>query len=165
MKISFAPACMAGLLLAGVSFGSASAAPAPSGTGASPSVQTILGSGVLAEWTQGRGRGFRGGGRRFGGAGFRGRGYGYGRGYGRGYGYRGGYGYRRGYGNGALVGAGIAGLATGALIGGALASQPGPGPGVAVNPEWIAYCQSKYRSFDPGSGTFLANDGQRYRCQ
>ena len=30
--------------------------------------------------------------------------------------------------------------------------------------DWLAYCSAKYRSFDPGSGTFLANDGNRYYC-
>jgi len=29
---------------------------------------------------------------------------------------------------------------------------------------WVAYCLSKYRSFDPSSGTFLADDGNRYYC-
>jgi BA14K-like protein len=29
---------------------------------------------------------------------------------------------------------------------------------------WVAYCLSKYRSFDPSSGTFLADDGSRYHC-
>ena len=75
------------------------------------------------------GGGYRGG--------FRGRGYG--RGYGgRGYGGRGyggrGYGYRRG------VGAGIAGLAAGALIGGVIASQAGRAEGNSVG-----YCESRFQ--------------------
>ena len=96
--------------------------------------------------------------------------YGYRGGYGRGY-Y--GRGYRRGYG-GAAVGAGIAGLAAGALIGGAIASQAAPvgayGPGAPVgnvyghDPQAVQYCASRYRSYDPGSGTFLASDGNRYAC-
>ena len=90
------------------------------------------------------------------------------------YGYRRG-GYGRGYrgrGYGGAVGAGIAGLAAGALIGGAIASsQAGPlPPGTPVgnvygrDPNAVQYCASRYRSYDPGSGTFLANDGMRYSC-
>jgi hypothetical protein len=78
--------------------------------------------------------------------------------------------YRRGYGGAAA--AGIAGLAAGALIGGAIASQqyaPPPPPYAVApagsDPNWIAYCSQRYRSFDPASGTFLAYDGQRYMCQ
>lgn len=100
-------------------------------------------------------------------------------------GYRGGY--RRG-GGGAGVAAGlIGGLAAGALIGGAIASQaaPAPGPGyypgapaaaygggpVPVgnvygrDPNWVSYCASRYRSFDPVSGTYLGRDGFRYPCE
>lgn len=84
------------------------------------------------------------------------------------YGYRGGY-RRRGYGGGAAA-AGIAGLAAGALVAGAIASQQ-PAYGQPVgnvyghDPNWVNYCASRYRSFDPASGTFLGNDGVRYRCQ
>jgi hypothetical protein len=28
----------------------------------------------------------------------------------------------------------------------------------------VARCQSRYRSFDPASGTFLSNDGKRKLC-
>jgi hypothetical protein len=90
--------------------------------------------------------------------------YYYRRGYGRPY-YRDGYYYRRN--NGAAVAAGVAGLAAGALIGGAIASQAQPAapppPGV-VNPQVAAYCARKYRSYDPGTGTFLASNGMRYVC-
>lgn len=93
---------------------------------------------------------------------------------GRGYGYPGGY-YGGGYGrnNGAAVAAGvIGGLALGAVIAGA-ASAPPPGyyapPAYAPPPpaggDWYAYCASKYRSFDPASGTFLGYDGLRHPCQ
>jgi BA14K-like protein len=81
--------------------------------------------------------------------------------------YRDGYYYRRD--NGAAVAAGVAGLAAGALIGGAIASQAQaqpaapPPPGV-VNPQVAAYCARKYRSYDPGTGTFMANNGMRYVC-
>jgi BA14K-like protein len=78
--------------------------------------------------------------------------------------------YRRGYGGAAA--AGIAGLAAGALIGGAIASQQyaaPPPPPYAVAPagdaNWLAYCSQKYRSFDPASGTYLSHDGNRYMCQ
>lgn len=99
----------------------------------------------------------------------------------RGYGY-GGYGYRRGWGPGAGVGIG---LAAGALIGGAIAAGSNPyyyGPGygyggpayypapapVVVAPGYggdaEAYCMRRYRSYDPASGTYLNNDGNRYPC-
>jgi hypothetical protein len=74
--------------------------------------------------------------------------------------------YYRG-GNGGAVAAGVVGLAAGALIAGAIASQaqaaPPPPPGT-VSPSVAAYCARKYRSYDPGSGTFLAHDGMRYVC-
>jgi len=34
-----------------------------------------------------------------------------------------------------------------------------PGPG------WEAYCFSRYRSFDPITGTYLGYDGRRHYCQ
>jgi hypothetical protein len=82
--------------------------------------------------------------------------------------------YSRSYRRGNGVGAGLAGLAAGAIIGGAIASaqQPAyaaPPPPYAVAPggneEWMAYCSQRYRSFDPASGTFLGYDGQRHMCQ
>lgn len=98
------------------------------------------------------------------------RGY-YGRGYGGGYG----RGYRRGGGYGGAVALGLGGLAAGALIGGAIASSEaqagGTYPGAPVgnvygyDPNWVSYCASKYRSFDPASGTYLARDGFRYACE
>jgi hypothetical protein len=95
-------------------------------------------------------------------------------------GYRGGYGYRRGWG-GAGVGVG---LAAGALIGGAIAAGANPyygygpgyyGPGyysepVVVAPGYAgggdseAYCMQRFKSYDPGSGTYLGYDGQRHPC-
>ena len=74
---------------------------------------------------------------------------------------------------------GIGGLAAGAIIGGALAAPyyygpgyypqpyyPGPGPGYyAGGPDAdVGYCMQRYRSYDPGSGTFLGNDGHRHPC-
>jgi hypothetical protein len=73
----------------------------------------------------------------------------------------GGYGPYAAYENGFTpVGALLGGMA-GLAVGGATASyryeQHNSGA-------WLAYCSAKYRSFDPGSGTFLANDGNRYYC-
>jgi hypothetical protein len=75
--------------------------------------------------------------------------------------------YRRD--RGGDVAAGIAGLATGALIGGAIASQAQP-----VYPAYpaygapggdaVGYCSQRYRSYDPASGTFLGYDGLRHPC-
>ncbi|QEE39166.1 MULTISPECIES: BA14K family protein [unclassified Methylobacterium] len=86
--------------------------------------------------------------------GFR-RGYGYRRGYGRA------YGYRRGPGVGAAVGAGVAGLAAGAIIGGAIANSQAQG---AVGSEAVAACARRFRSYDASSGTYLGNDGDRHAC-
>jgi hypothetical protein len=84
---------------------------------------------------------------------------------GGGYGYRG-YGYRRN--NGAAVAAGvIGGLALGAAIAGA-ASAPPPvayAPAYGGGGDWIAYCSSKYRSFNPATGLYLGYDGQYHPCQ
>lgn len=97
-----------------------------------------------------------------------GRGWHGGGGYGGGYG--GGWGHRHGgWGGGAA--AGIAGFATGAIIGGALASQPNYYGGYAAAPAYgggggdaVAYCQSRFRSYDPASGTYLGYDGLRHSC-
>lgn len=97
--------------------------------------------------------------------------------------YRGRRGYYRGgggryYGGGAGLGLG---LAAGALLGGAIAAGsnpyygpgygygPGYAPGYAVAPAYgggdaEAYCMQRYRSYDPASGTYLNNDGNRYPC-
>lgn len=70
---------------------------------------------------------------------------------------------------GAAVAAGIAGLAVGTIIAGAANSRPtyyaystAPQP---WTPAWYAYCERKYRSFDPRSGTFLGYDGNRHYCR
>lgn len=70
-------------------------------------------------------------------------------------------GYRQDYDPGAAAALGIIGLAAGAIAGAALA----PAPYAVGDPNWIAYCSSRYRSFDPASGTFLGNDGFRHYCQ
>lgn len=70
---------------------------------------------------------------------------------GRGYGYH----HHRG-GGGALIG----GLAAGAIIGGAIAA----GQANAAAQQNAAYCAQRYRSYDPASGTYLNNNGNRYPC-
>jgi hypothetical protein len=72
------------------------------------------------------------------------------------HGHRGyGYGYHHG-GGGALLG----GLAAGAIIGGAIAASQAN----AAAQQNAAYCARRYRSYDPASGTYLNNDGNRYPC-
>jgi hypothetical protein len=50
----------------------------------------------------------------------------------------------------------------GYVSGGPVSGAYGPSPGSA---EWNAYCSSKYKSFDPATGTFLGYDGKRHYCQ
>jgi BA14K-like protein len=102
-------------------------------------------------------------------------------------------GYARGYGPGYGIGVGAAAVATGALIGGAIATQnqgyyypdqnypgytnqyyPGysnPGyvysdaaPAAYNNGDSVAYCEQTYRSYDPTSGSYLGYDGFRHAC-
>lgn len=80
------------------------------------------------------------------------------------HGYRRGYGYRRGPGLGAAVGAGAAGLAAGAIIGGAIANSQAQAAQRAADAEAIAACSRRFRSYDAASGTYLGNDGVRYAC-
>lgn len=92
-------------------------------------------------------------------------------------------------------GLGAAGLATGLVVGSAIASEPRyydgpvdyddeyappPPPGyygaprryVPVasgdlrpwSPDWMQYCESRYRTFDNRTGTFVGNDGARHFC-
>jgi len=86
--------------------------------------------------------------------------------YRRRHGYRG-WRHHRHYGYGAGVGAGIAGLAAGAIIGGAIANSQAPDYyGVAPAPAGnaIAYCEQRFKSYDPASGTYLSYDGDRHPC-
>lgn len=77
--------------------------------------------------------------------------YRHGYGHGHGYGYR----HHRGhYGTGAAV---LGGLAAGAIIGGAIANSQ-------AQSNAASYCAQRYRSYDPGSGTYLGNDGLRHPC-
>jgi hypothetical protein len=92
----------------------------------------------------------------------------------------GGGGYHGGY-HGGGGGGYLPGAIAGAVIGGAIASQtygdpgyyaPGPGyydDGAAAGPapgdnDAVGYCMQTYRSYDPQSGTYLGNDGQRHPC-
>jgi hypothetical protein len=83
--------------------------------------------------------------------------------------------YHHGYHHG---GGAFAGFAAGALIGGALAGAGpyGYGPygyGYAPGPYYgsgyagggaVQYCLSRFKSYDPGSGTYLGYDGARHPC-
>ena len=95
----------------------------------------------------------------------------------------------RDHGRDAVIG-GALGLATGVIIGGALASQPRyeerryvepdyypePEPRViyrrqVVAPSyepwtqsWYDYCSQRYRSFNPNTGTFVGYDGREHFC-
>ncbi|KAA2236385.1 BA14K family protein [Salinarimonas soli] len=77
------------------------------------------------------------------------------------------YYYRRHYYRGGDVAVGVVGgLAAGALIAGAIASSQAAQPlHRTQDPDYIAYCSRKYRSFDPQTGTYLARDGYRYACE
>ena len=84
------------------------------------------------------------------------------------YPYRGGY-YRGG--RGFPVGAGIAaGVVAGALLGGALsaAGRPAyaaePVYGGGPRADAVDYCASRFRSYDPSSGTYVGYDGVRRSC-
>jgi BA14K-like protein len=68
-----------------------------------------------------------------------------------------------------------AGLLGGAIVGGALAApyyygEPyyyppaAYGPGYYPAPGSDAYCASRYRSYDPATGTYLGYDGVRHPC-
>jgi hypothetical protein len=68
-------------------------------------------------------------------------------------------------------GYGAAGFAAGALLGSALArpyyyGPPAyayePGPGYPDDAE--AYCEQRFRSYDPASGTYAGYDGRRHPC-
>jgi hypothetical protein len=71
--------------------------------------------------------------------------------------------YRRDYGSAAAAGA--IGLATGAIIGGAIAnSQAQAAPAPAYGGSAAAYCAQRFRSYDPASGTYMGYDGVRRSC-
>lgn len=88
------------------------------------------------------------------------------------------YGRRGGDGWNAL-GAGLVGLGVGAVIGSALTPRevyvapPPPRPvyrraGYGPepwSPDWYNYCYSRYRSFNPNTGTYLGYDGYEHFCR
>ncbi|HBF60317.1 MAG TPA: BA14K family protein [Methyloceanibacter sp.] len=105
---------------------------------------------------------------------------------GRGHGWKGGHGGRyvqnnyygrRGGDNWNALGAGLVGLGVGAVIGSALtprevvvAPPPRPYRPVGYRPQpwtddWYAYCGSRYRSFNPRSGTYRGYDGYEHFCR
>jgi hypothetical protein len=63
-------------------------------------------------------------------------------------------------------------LLGGAIIGGILAAPYYYGPGPYYGPGYVApvpgdavgYCMQRFRSYDPGSGTYLGFDGLRHPC-
>ncbi|MGH6735837.1 MAG: BA14K family protein [Methyloceanibacter sp.] len=89
--------------------------------------------------------------------------------------------YNRGYrghhhhgGGGNTVAAGLIGFGVGAIVGSALTPRevyvaPPPPPAYPVynvgyapepwSPDWYSYCYSRYRSFNPNTGTFVGFDG------
>jgi hypothetical protein len=73
------------------------------------------------------------------------------------------------YNNGNAAAFGVLGLATGALLGAALAQpRPAPAPTPVADPsygEWVAYCSRKYQTFDPATGLFFGDDGQYHACR
>jgi hypothetical protein len=134
--------------------GTAGAAPLGASLGlqeaSSPMVQTVQWRGGHRGWG---GRGWGGGGGAglaagaiIGGAIAASRPYGYDYGYAPGYSYYGygpGYGYDSGY------------AEYGYAPGGYVQAAPGGDP---------AYCQQRFRSYDPASGTYLGYDGYRHPC-
>jgi hypothetical protein len=70
------------------------------------------------------------------------------------------YYYRRNRGSAAAAGA--LGLAAGAIIGGAIASQQAQA--AQSQQSAVAYCMQRFRSYDPASGTYLGYDGRRHPC-
>lgn len=60
--------------------------------------------------------------------------------------------------------AGIIGFALGAAIVASQEEHEAVRPRLN-DPDWIAWCARKYRSFDPASGTYLGYDGLRHYCR
>ncbi|MDO1581243.1 BA14K family protein [Rhizobium oryzicola] len=62
----------------------------------------------------------------------------------------------------------LAAFGAGAIIGGAIASEPryvAPAPRAAgVNPQHYQYCAARYRSYDAYSNTFQPYNGPRQQC-
>ncbi|KPF46738.1 BA14K family protein [Rhizobium sp. G187] len=59
----------------------------------------------------------------------------------------------------------LAAFAAGAIIGGAIASQPRPvAPSAGLNPRHYDWCAVRYRSYDRYSNTFQPYNGPRQQC-
>jgi hypothetical protein len=80
--------------------------------------------------------------------------------------------YRGGCGGGGAI---VGGIIGGMILGGIIASQqpyyynappayPVYGPAPYVGGDAVGYCMRRYRSFDPGSMTYLGFDGYRHPC-
>lgn len=82
--------------------------------------------------------------------------------HGGGYGHGGGYYYHDNNNWGGAAAAGVIGLATGAIIANSANQQRYYDNGYGNN--YVAYCSSRYRTFDPSTGTFIGNDGYPHRC-
>lgn len=91
-------------------------------------------------------------------------------GYYRGGGYYGGYrgygGYRRGYRYHDGYWFPLAAFGAGALIGGAVASEPRyyARPAAGLNPRHYEWCANRYRSYRGYDNTFQPNNGPRQQC-
>lgn len=62
--------------------------------------------------------------------------------------------------SGAAAAAGAIGLATGAIIGGAIANQSR----APVVSQSVSACAQRYKSYNPATGTYLGYDGNRHPC-
>ena len=67
-----------------------------------------------------------------------------------------------GHGGGWGWGGFAAGAAAGAILGG-MAAAPYYGGGYYEG-DAVRYCMQRFRSYDPGSGTYLGYDGYRHPC-
>jgi hypothetical protein len=148
-------AVLAIALFTGAVIVAATSASAQSETSAAQLANQLDQNGVASTYV------FRGGGRgvgrvgRVGGIGYGGR-VGYGRRYGYGYG-------GRGLAAGALVGGAVAGSAY--YYGDTYGAAPGyEDPDQTGSVDNTAYCMQRFRSYDPGSGTYLGYDGLRHPC-
>ncbi|MDE1992997.1 MAG: BA14K family protein [Rhizobiaceae bacterium] len=61
----------------------------------------------------------------------------------------------------------LAAFGAGAIIGGAIASQPryyAPAPAAGINPRHVEWCEARYRSYRAYDNTFQPNNGPRQQC-
>jgi len=71
--------------------------------------------------------------------------------------HHGGGGGRHGGGGGGDGGAVAAGVIGGLILGAVIANE-------AQRQNAVNYCAQRFRSYDPGSGTYVGRDGRRHRC-